>query len=112
MLQTALNSSTTVRVRTMTRDRAPACAQLNGHRHAARSAWALLLARIYDVFPRVCPSCSGAMRILASITDAPTCATFSLTLASRRRQPFARPDQRDQLICAPPHRLIEFLALS
>jgi len=31
-----------------------------------------LLARIYEVFPLVCPTCGGAMRILAFITDAPT----------------------------------------
>ena len=42
------------------------------HRRAARYAWALLLARIYEVFPLVCPHCGGAMRIIAFITDAPT----------------------------------------
>jgi hypothetical protein len=38
----------------------------------ARYAWALLLARIYDVFPLRCPKCVGAMRIIAFITDAST----------------------------------------
>ena len=42
------------------------------HRRAARYAWALLLARIYEVFPLVCPNCGGAMRIIAFITDPPT----------------------------------------
>jgi hypothetical protein len=42
------------------------------HRRAARYAWALLLARIYEVFPLVCPDCGGAMRIIAFITDGPT----------------------------------------
>ncbi len=37
---------------------------------AARYAWALLLARIYEVFPLVCPRCGGEMRIIAFITDA------------------------------------------
>jgi len=41
-------------------------------RRAARYAWALLLARIYEVFPLVCPRCGGAMRIIAFITDGPT----------------------------------------
>jgi hypothetical protein len=40
------------------------------HRRAARYAWALLLARIYEVFPLVCPRCSGEIRIIAFITDA------------------------------------------
>jgi len=47
------------------------------HRRAARYAWALLLARIYDrrkslwdeVFPLVCPMCGAEMRIIAFLTD-------------------------------------------
>ena len=35
------------------------------HRHAARYAWALLLARIYELFPLVCPTCGGRMRSIA-----------------------------------------------
>jgi len=42
------------------------------HRRAARYAWALLLARIDEVFPLVCPICGGPMRIIAYITDATT----------------------------------------
>jgi hypothetical protein len=41
------------------------------HRRAARYAWALLLARIYEVFPLFCPKCGGEMRIIAFITEAP-----------------------------------------
>ena len=41
------------------------------HRRVARYAWALLLARIYAVFPLRCPHCGGEMRIIAFITDAP-----------------------------------------
>ena len=37
---------------------------------AARYAWALLLARIYDVLPLVCPRCCQAMRIVAFVTEA------------------------------------------
>ena len=29
------------------------------------SCWAMLLARIYDVFPLVCPQCGGSMRVLS-----------------------------------------------
>jgi len=35
----------------------------------ARYVWALLLARIYEVLPLVCPKCSGEMRIIAFIND-------------------------------------------
>ena len=40
------------------------------HRTAARYTWALLLARIYEVFPLRCPTCGGDMRIIAFITEA------------------------------------------
>ncbi len=36
---------------------------------AARSRWAQLLARIYEVFPLRCPECGSDMRILAFLTD-------------------------------------------
>ena len=39
------------------------------HRRAARYAWAMLLARIYEVFPLVCPLCGAEMRIIAFLTD-------------------------------------------
>ena len=39
------------------------------HRKAARLVWAMLIARIYEVFPLVCPRCGGQMRIIAFITD-------------------------------------------
>ncbi len=34
------------------------------------SMWAMLLARIYEINPLVCPKCGGEMRIIAFITDA------------------------------------------
>jgi hypothetical protein len=39
-------------------------------RAAARSRWARLLARIYEVFPLTCPDCGADMRILAFVTAA------------------------------------------
>jgi hypothetical protein len=39
-------------------------------RAAARSRWARLLARIYEVFPLTCPDCGADMRILAFTTAA------------------------------------------
>ena len=38
-------------------------------RRAARYSWALLLARIYEVFPLLCPMCGAEMRIIAFIVD-------------------------------------------
>ena len=37
---------------------------------SCRSAWAKLIAKIYEVDPLVCPRCSCRMRVLAVITDA------------------------------------------
>ena len=48
----------------------PALAEEPIHRRAARYAWALLLARIYEVFPLLCPKCGGEMRIIAFINEA------------------------------------------
>jgi hypothetical protein len=39
------------------------------HHRAARYAWALLPARIYEVSPLLCPHCGSAMRIIAFITE-------------------------------------------
>lgn len=33
------------------------------------SSWAMLLARIYNVFPLVCPQCGGSMRVLSFVTE-------------------------------------------
>jgi hypothetical protein len=35
----------------------------------ARYLWAVLIARIYEVFPLRCPLCAGQMRLIAFITD-------------------------------------------
>jgi len=40
------------------------------HRSPARYLWAMLLARIYEVFPLTCPKCGTEMRIIAFITEA------------------------------------------
>jgi len=42
------------------------------HRAASRYLWAMLLARIYETLPLVCPNCHAPMRIIAFITDAGT----------------------------------------
>jgi hypothetical protein len=36
---------------------------------AARRRWALLIRRIYEIDPLVCPRCGGPMRIIAFITE-------------------------------------------
>jgi hypothetical protein len=39
-------------------------------RSPARYLWAMLLARLFESLPLVCPNCGGQMRIVAFITDA------------------------------------------
>jgi hypothetical protein len=38
---------------------------------AARHLWAALIARIYEVFPLLCPQCGGQMNLIAFITEGP-----------------------------------------
>ena len=61
------------------------------HRRAARYAWALLLARIYEVFPLVCPLCGAAMRIIAFITDGRTVRDLLVPLGEPTAQPRVAP---------------------
>jgi len=61
------------------------------HRRAARHTWALLLARIYEVFPLVCPRCGGAMRIIAFITDASTIRNILVHLGEPTAPPRIAP---------------------
>jgi hypothetical protein len=35
----------------------------------SRTAWAKLMARVGEGFPLECPSCGGAIRLIASITE-------------------------------------------
>ena len=38
-------------------------------RSKAHYLWAVLIARIYEVFPLLCPQCGGQMRLIAFITE-------------------------------------------
>jgi hypothetical protein len=46
----------------------PAEAESKPSFHAA-SLWAMLIARIYEVFPLVCPQCGGELKIVAFLTE-------------------------------------------
>ena len=50
---------------------APSCAAKAETRDARtlRRSWALLIKRIYEVDPSVCPSCGGEMKVIAFITE-------------------------------------------
>ena len=37
-------------------------------KRAAHYLWAVLIARIYEMFPLLCPKCAGQMRLIAFIT--------------------------------------------
>jgi hypothetical protein len=51
-------------------DRSPSRTPETPRNVVARSRWARLLARIYEVFPLQCPDCGADMRILAFLTEA------------------------------------------
>jgi len=47
---------------------------------SARIRWAVLLARIYEILPLLCPACGGSMSILAFLTDPPVVSAILLHL--------------------------------
>jgi hypothetical protein len=53
----------------------------------ARIRWAVLLARIYEVLPLLCPACGGQMKILAFLTDPPVVRAILLHLDLPHRPP-------------------------
>jgi hypothetical protein len=67
----------------------------------ARIRWAVLLARIYQVLPLLCPACGGDLRILAFLTDPPVVRAILLHLDLPHRPPPLAPAR------APPQ--IDFL---
>ncbi len=48
----------------------------------ARIRWAVLLARIYEVLPLLCPACGGSMKVLAFLTDPPVLSAIFVHLES------------------------------
>jgi hypothetical protein len=54
---------------------------------SARIRWSLLLARIYEVLPVLCPACGGSMKILAFLTDPPVVSAILLHLDLPHRPP-------------------------
>jgi hypothetical protein len=60
----------------------------------ARIRWAVLLTRIYEVLPILCPACGGLMSILAILTDPPVVSAIlvHLDLPNKpARRPCPRP---------------------
>jgi hypothetical protein len=68
----------------------------------ARIRWAVLLARIYEVLPLLCPACGGSMKVLAFLTDPPVLSAILLHLDLPHRPPplapARGPPQRDFLL--------------
>ncbi len=51
--------------------------------------WAALIARIYEVFPLICPHCGGTMRIIAFITYSADIARILEHIGGGQRCPAA-----------------------
>jgi hypothetical protein len=45
----------------------PRLSQLDTHRPGSKSTWAMLIKRVYEVDPLMCPDCGGAMKIIGCI---------------------------------------------
>ena len=56
--------------------------------HAAyRSAWARLIAKVYEIDPLVCPRCGSEMKLIAVITDPAEVRTILRHLVKIGRSP-------------------------
>jgi len=71
----APNASQRVQVIALARQLPPPMPNAAHRSHAparspARILWAVLLARIYEIFPLLCPDCGGPVRIIAFLTEA------------------------------------------
>jgi hypothetical protein len=62
-----------------------------------RNAWALLLARIYEVFPLVCPICGAEMRSIAFLTDPATARAILAHLGEPTAPPSIAPARSSPL---------------
>jgi hypothetical protein len=68
----------------------------------ARIRWAVLLARVYEVLPLLCPACGGSMNVLAFLTDPPVVSAILVHLDLPNQPPplapARGPPQRDLLL--------------
>jgi hypothetical protein len=60
-------------------------------KRAAHYLWAVLIARIYEVFPLVCPMCAGQMRIIAFITHSADIRRILVSLGVESQPPHIAP---------------------
>lgn len=67
-----------------------------------RYAWAVPLARIYEVFPLRCPRCSADMCIIDFITEAPVVRSILIQLGEPITQPTIAPARGPPLWEMPP----------
>jgi hypothetical protein len=70
----------------------PACSKVQDEpgrppTNPTRIRWAVLLERIYEVLPLLCPACGGQMRVLAFLTDPPLVSAILLHLELPHRPP-------------------------
>ncbi|MEO6021840.1 MAG: transposase [Burkholderiales bacterium] len=72
--------------------------QASEHTHAlaspARLSWACLLKRVFEVDIERCPTCGGALKILAAIVDPPSLYVSAPTWACRPAAPPRSPARR------------------
>ena len=61
------------------------------HRSPARYLWAMLLSRIYEAFPLVCPVCRAQMRLIAFVTDSASITRILEHLGEPTRPPPVSP---------------------
>jgi len=59
--------------------------------HPARYLWAMLLARIYEIFPLTCHHCGGEVRLIAFVTEVASIREILEHIGEPTKPPRAHP---------------------
>jgi len=71
--------------------------------HASRSfyssIWAMLLAKIFEINPLLCPSCGGEMKIIAFVTETAPIRKILRHIGEREHAPAISPSRDPPIFC-------------
>ena len=76
------------------------CEATCANHRSARSSWAKLLKRVFEIDLEHCPNCGGQLKIIAAILEQPVIEKILTHLGLQARAPPRAPARRSQLQAA------------